>query len=111
MPCAHAPLALFLLMATTAVPPPPATAVPAAIAADDTAATASHTDDADFPVVLASFSTTLIGSSAARTHNIRLAAAALDNSVIDPGAELSFNATVGARTTERGYLVAPVILR
>jgi vancomycin resistance protein YoaR len=69
------------------------------------------TDDMSFPVVLGSFSTTLLGSNPARTYNIRLAAAALDSMVLEPGAEVSFNARVGPRTTERGYLVAPVILR
>jgi vancomycin resistance protein YoaR len=61
--------------------------------------------------VLGSFSTTLLGSNPARTHNIRLAANALDGTLLEPGAELSFNDRVGPRTAERGYLVAPVILR
>jgi vancomycin resistance protein YoaR len=68
-------------------------------------------EDASFPVVLGTFSTTLLGSNPARTHNIQLAVAALDSTVLEPGAELSFNERVGARTAERGYLVAPVILR
>ena len=64
-----------------------------------------------FPVPLASFATTLIGSGPARTANIRLAAAALDGQLIAPGEELSFNLVVGPRTAERGYQDAPVILR
>ena len=40
-------------------------------------------DENAFPVVLGSFSTTLIGSGQGRTHNIRLACAALDG--IDAG--------------------------
>jgi vancomycin resistance protein YoaR len=68
-------------------------------------------EPASFPVELGSFSTTLLGSLPARTHNIRLAAAALDSMVLEPGAELSFNDRVGPRTADRGYLVAPVILR
>ena len=64
-----------------------------------------------FPVPMASFTTTLIGSTHARTANIRLAAAALDGQVIAPGEELSFNLVVGPRTAERGYQEAPVILR
>ena len=68
-------------------------------------------DELSYPVVLGSFSTTLLGSNPARTHNIRLAAMALDSLVLEPGAELSFNERVGPRTAERGYLVAPVILR
>ncbi len=63
-----------------------------------------------FPVVLGSFTTTLIGSRAARTANIRLAAQALDGRVIAPGEVLSFNAIVGDRSIARGYQSAPVIL-
>jgi AMMECR1 domain-containing protein len=67
--------------------------------------------DNELPVELSSFSTTLIGSLPARTHNIRLAVDALDGTVLEPGAVLSFNATVGPRSAERGFLDAPVILR
>ena len=63
-----------------------------------------------FPVVLGTFSTTLIGSLPERTHNVRLAARALDGVELAPGEALSFNRQVGARTLERGYLPAPVIL-
>ena len=80
-----------------------------------TAARAQFAGDADsvaeFPIGLGSFATTLAGSVPDRTHNIALAVAALDGSVLDPGAEISFNTTVGPRTAERGYLRAPVILR
>ena len=68
-------------------------------------------DENAFPVVLGSFSTTLIGSGQGRTHNIRLACAALDGIVLAPGVVLSFNRAVGPRTAERGYCDAPVILR
>jgi vancomycin resistance protein YoaR len=64
-----------------------------------------------FPVVLGSYATTLIGSSPARTQNLRLAVAALDGTVLDPGAVLSFNQAVGPRTADRGFQLAPVILR
>lgn len=63
-----------------------------------------------FPVVLGTFTTTLHGSRPERTENIRLAVAALDGAVLPPGDVLSFNERVGARTPERGYLMAPVIL-
>lgn len=46
-----------------------------------------------------------------RTQNISLAAQAINNTVIFPGDTFSFNQTVGKRTTERGYLKAPVIVR
>lgn len=112
------PVSLLLLLATmaSANPSTPAAGASAsnpAIADSDSALLADPDTDADldFPVVLGSFSTTLLGSLPARTQNIRLAAAKLDRQVLEPGAELSFNATVGPRTTERGYAIAPVILR
>ena len=64
-----------------------------------------------FPVILASFSTTLTGSVPGRTHNIRLVCRELDGVVMAPGDVLSFNRRVGPRTAERGYCDAPVILR
>jgi len=64
-----------------------------------------------FPSEIGSFTTTLIGSTPARTANVLLAAAALDGQVLAPGEELSFNAMVGNRTPVRGYQDAPVILR
>lgn len=47
----------------------------------------------------------------ARSHNIGLAAEAINNHVIFPGETFSFNRVVGKRTKERGYLRAPVIVR
>lgn len=44
-----------------------------------------------------------------RVHNLRLACRALNGVVLSAGAEFSFNATVGERTQERGYLPAKVI--
>ncbi len=66
--------------------------------------------DNEFPVVLGTYSTTLIGSLPARTDNIRLAARALDGTVLEPAQVLSFNRRVGQRSVERGYQPAPVIL-
>ena len=71
----------------------------------------AHAGEIRFPVALGSYSTTLHGSQPARTHNIRLAAAALDGAVLRPGEVLSFDRRVGARTSERGYQRAPVFLR
>ncbi|MFZ3577577.1 VanW family protein [Virgibacillus sp. DJP39] len=50
-------------------------------------------------------------SNKERTHNIKLAAAAINNSVVFPGATFSFNKVVGKRTKERGYKRAPVIVK
>lgn len=46
-----------------------------------------------------------------RTHNITLAAEAIDNHVVFPNEVFSFNQTVGKRTEGRGYLLAPIIVR
>jgi len=46
-----------------------------------------------------------------RSHNIELASAALDSTVVFPGETFSFNRTIGKRTVERGYRQAPVIVR
>ncbi len=64
----------------------------------------------EFPVSLARFTTSLLGSSDARLDNIRLAIDALDGRVLEPGEVLSFNEIVGPRTIERGYQLAPAIL-
>lgn len=59
---------------------------------------------------LAAFSTGLGERTAAQQHNIRVAAAALDGAVIEPGEEFSFNARVGPRTLDRGYRRAEALL-
>ncbi|GGG13490.1 VanW family protein [Paenibacillus abyssi] len=46
-----------------------------------------------------------------RSHNITLAAKAINNVVVFPGETFSFNQVVGKRTKEKGYLQAPVIVR
>jgi len=46
-----------------------------------------------------------------RSHNIALAAKAINNTVIFPGEVFSFNQVVGMRTGEKGYLRAGVIVR
>jgi vancomycin resistance protein YoaR len=58
---------------------------------------------------IGSYSTSIYGSQQ-RSSNIQLAVAALDNTIVWPDQEFSFNETVGPRTPERGYLPAPVIL-
>jgi len=80
-------------------------------AAPPAARAAEPAPDDEFPVTLGSFTTTMAGSLPDRTHNVRLAAAALDGTVLRAGEELSFNDQVGPRTPEHGYRPAPVILR
>lgn len=60
--------------------------------------------------LIGEYSTDYSLSCMERKHNIELAAEALDGTFIDSGKELSFNGTVGARTKERGYKTAKVII-
>lgn len=46
-----------------------------------------------------------------RTHNINLAAEAINNHVVFPGETFSFNKVVGKRTASKGYQPAPIIVR
>lgn len=46
-----------------------------------------------------------------RSHNVELAAKAINNHVVFPDERFSFNEVVGMRTREKGYLRAPVIVR
>jgi vancomycin resistance protein YoaR len=46
-----------------------------------------------------------------RSHNISLAAKAINNQIVFPGERFSFNRIVGKRIKEKGYLRAPVIVR
>jgi vancomycin resistance protein YoaR len=55
------------------------------------------------------FSTSYETSSSERKHNIALASKSLNNTIVDVGAEFSFNMTVGARTEKRGYKTAKII--
>jgi vancomycin resistance protein YoaR len=65
----------------------------------------------DIEDVVSSYETTfsLFGTGAGRAVNIRNAAGRLDGVVIGPGQLFSFNDTVGARTRERGFALAPEI--
>jgi vancomycin resistance protein YoaR len=46
-----------------------------------------------------------------RSHNISLAVEAIDNYVVFPGETFSFNRIVGMRTSDKGYMRAPVIVK
>ncbi|WP_042145193.1 VanW family protein [Paucisalibacillus sp. EB02] len=50
-------------------------------------------------------------SNRERSHNIQLAAKAINNHVVFPGETFSFNEVVGKRTVEKGYKRAPVIVK
>ena len=58
----------------------------------------------------AEFYTSYVTSSDERKHNVKTAANALNNVLVDVGGEFSFNYTVGARTESRGYKKAKIIV-
>ena len=59
---------------------------------------------------LVSSYTTDYGGVPNRIHNVQLVARLVDDKLIAPGAEFSFNKTTGERTAAKGFLVAPVIV-
>lgn len=65
----------------------------------------------DIEKVLSAFETTFStwGSGAGRAANMANAASKIDGLVLAPGAILSFNDTVGPRTKENGFVLAPEI--
>jgi vancomycin resistance protein YoaR len=54
--------------------------------------------------------TTYYGGEPNRIHNVQLVARLIDGAMIAPGATLSFNGTTGERSSDRGFLEAPVII-
>ena len=54
--------------------------------------------------------TTYYGADTGRGDNIEIATVALNNRIVHPGEELSFNTQVGPRVPSRGYEIAPVIV-
>lgn len=56
--------------------------------------------------MVAHYSTSLVERSATQRQNILMAAQRLDGAVIGPGERCSFNALVGPRTVERGFVPA-----
>jgi vancomycin resistance protein YoaR len=53
---------------------------------------------------------TIYGGDANRIHNVQLVSRLLDGRLIGPGATFSFNRATGARTAEKGFREAPVII-
>lgn len=68
-------------------------------------------DVLDVGVALGRFSTSYHNDAqhAARSHNLKLGAAAIDGYVLMPGETFSFNEVVGLRSAENGYRYAPGI--
>lgn len=61
-------------------------------------------------VLRSSFYTTYANSTPERKHNVSLAVNSINGSFVDVDGEFSFNKTVGARTVERGYKSAKIIV-
>jgi Uncharacterized vancomycin resistance protein len=61
-------------------------------------------------VELSSYTTYYNANDVNRSHNLSLAAASINKSLVKPEEVFSFNSTVGPRNTERGYLDAKVIV-
>ncbi len=59
--------------------------------------------------VVSEFSTKFPAHQTSRNTNIRLAAGKLNGSILMPGQQLSFNDTVGRRTSKGGFREAPVL--
>lgn len=61
-----------------------------------------------FKDTLSTYTTTYNVNEKERSENVRLAADTINNVILMPGQEFSYNNVVGERTTERGYKVAKV---
>jgi vancomycin resistance protein YoaR len=61
--------------------------------------------------ILSSFATTFNLNDENRCYNIKLASGKLNNTILYPGEMFSMNKTLGPRTSENGYLEAPVIFK
>ena len=53
---------------------------------------------------------TIYGGDPNRIHNVQLVAQLIDGKLIAPGATFSFNGATGARTADKGFREAPVII-
>lgn len=74
----------------------PITRTPATVTAADLA-------EKLFRDTLAQASTSLSESNVPRTNNVRLASAAINGTILNPGEEFSYNGVVGERSEARGY--------
>ncbi len=60
--------------------------------------------------LIAAYKTTISNSTNARTNNIKLTAAIINNQIVEAGQEFSFNKIVGEPTVERGFENAPIYI-
>lgn len=72
---------------------------------------AASLSNIDISTVLGSWEThySSVGPDTDRTYNLKVGADHLNGHILLPGAQFSFNETVGDRTEREGYRVAPVI--
>lgn len=68
-------------------------------------------DVKDIKDVLSTFTTNFNANNYNRAHNIELASKKINNYLVKPGEEFSMNLALGPRTTQNGYMQAPIILR
>ncbi len=61
--------------------------------------------------LIGEFTTSLKRSSWGRIENIRKAVSPIDGTLLNPGEKFSFNERVGPRITEKGYKIAPIMVR
>lgn len=66
---------------------------------------------ASIDTLLGSFTTSFNPALRDRTHNLKLAAGAVNGLIIKPGGEFSYNDTVGPRVTARGYRDAIIFVQ
>ena len=65
----------------------------------------------EYVALRSSFVTYFNMDNTSRVHNITLASSSISGVVVRAGERFSFNEVVGKRTVERGYRVAPVIVK
>ncbi|MFP4249635.1 MAG: VanW family protein [Armatimonadota bacterium] len=87
---------------------PGAESVEAVVETEEPSVTAE--DLSHIEVVLASYSTPYRAHETDRTHNLKLAAARLNEVVLHPGEQFSFNGIVGERLAKDGYRQAPIFI-
>ncbi|WP_315166016.1 VanW family protein [Metaclostridioides mangenotii] len=79
------------------------------LAVNEEQAKVKKEDLKEIDTTLASYSTTFSTGQVNRSYNIAIASKSLNNIVIKPGEEFSFNNTTGKRIKSNGYKSAPVI--
>jgi vancomycin resistance protein YoaR len=76
----------------------------------EAARTAAYLESLRVREPVSAFSTDISSSLPNRLHNIKLAANALDGTLVEPDKEFSFNSVVGPADAAEGYKSAPVIV-